>query len=208
MAKIAQNTKKRNWATVCYPESAPKDWLEILKRSGVQAAVSPLHDRDLEADEKTPKKAHWHVMMVYPGPKSLASVKAFCSTFGGIQPVPLEAVRGYYRYLTHKDDPEKVQYEEKDITCLNGFSIYEFVELTKNEVFQIKKALLDIIKEREIIEYCDLLEYLKASELESELDVAFNNTMFLNTYISSRRHKTVPVGKSDSIAGLAKEAIS
>ena len=203
---ITVKVKKRYWAFVAYPESAPPDLFKQLQMTGMPIAISPLHDKDLEADEQTPKKPHWHIILCYSGPQTYNAVKNLTASFNSPAQIPIEAVRGYYSYLTHKDNPENVQYEEKDITCLNGFSIYEFVELTKNEVFQIKKALLDIIKEREIIEYCDLLEYLKASELESELDVAFNNTMFLNTYISSRRHKTVPVGKSDSIAGLAKEA--
>lgn len=148
---IPQVGKKRNWATVCYPESAPENWREILKQSGVQAAISPLHDKDLEADEKTAKKPHWHVLMTYPGPKSLSAMKAFCATFGGVQPVPLEAVRGYYRYLTHKDNPEKAQYEEADIQTLNGFSILDWVELTRSEIVKIKDSLRILIKDLDLI---------------------------------------------------------
>lgn len=206
---ITSTGKKRNWATVVYPESAPENWIEVLKISGAQVAISPLHDRDLEADEKTPKKAHWHVMMVYPGPKSLASVKAFCSTFGGIQPVPLEAVRGYYRYLTHKDDPEKVQYDEKEIKTLNGFSIFDFIELTRTEILKIKKELVVLIMAENFIEYADFINYLLEKGSDEFLDVGMSNTYFFDKYLSSRRHKAVPVKKvSDSISGLVKEANS
>lgn len=206
MSKITQNTKKRNWATVCYPESVPENWLEILKQSGVQAAVSPLHDRDLEADEKTPKKPHWHVLMVYPGPKSLASMKAFCATFGGVQPVALEAVRGYYRYLTHKDNPEKAQYSEEGITLLNGFSILDWVELTRSEVLKVKKDLVALIRQRDIVEYSALLNYLEDTGLETEFEVACNNTIFLNTYITSRRNcvERRPSGAGSALAGEAE----
>ncbi len=183
--------KKRNWATVVYPESAPENWIDILKISGAQVAISPLHDRDLEADEQTPKKGHWHVMMVYPGPKSLASVKAFCSTFGGIQPVPLEAVRGYYRYLTHKDNPEKVQYDEKDIKTLNGFSILDFIELTKTEVLRIKKELVVLIMTENFIEYAEFINHLLEKGTDEFLDVGMSNTYFFDKYISSRRHQKV-----------------
>lgn len=198
---IANRHKKRNWATVCYPESAPKDWLEILKRSGVQAAVSPLHDRDLEADEKTPKKPHWHVLMVYPGPKSLSSMKSFCATFGGVQPVAVEAVRGYYRYLTHKDDPEKFQYDVKDIKTLNGFSILDFIEMSRSEVLNIKKELVFLIMTENFIEYADFINHLLEKGTTEFLDVAMSNTYFFDKYLSSRRHSTgliQPAGRNST----------
>src|SRR5574344_980187 len=206
---ITSTGKKRNWATVVYPESAPENWIETLKISGAQVAISPLHDRDLEADEQTPKKPHWHVMMVYPGPKSLASVKSFCSTFGGIQPVSLEAVRGYYRYLTHKDNPEKVQYDEKEIKTLNGFSIFDLIELTRTEILKIKKELLVLINTENFFEYADFIDYLQDKGTDEFLDVGMSNTYFFDKYLTSRRHKAVPVEKvSDSISGLVKEANS
>ena len=43
--------KKRNWAFVVYPESAPSDWIEQLQQRGVVGAISPLHDKDLNATE-------------------------------------------------------------------------------------------------------------------------------------------------------------
>ena len=60
--------KKRNWAFVVYPESAPSDWIEQLQLSGAQFAISPLHDKDLNATGE-PKKAHWHVIVVYGSPQ-------------------------------------------------------------------------------------------------------------------------------------------
>ena len=47
---VTQKTKKRNWTIVCYPESLPKDWKDILRESGLQVAISPLHDKDLNPD--------------------------------------------------------------------------------------------------------------------------------------------------------------
>ena len=44
---MSKNVKKRNWAFVLYPESAPEDWKEQLRLSGLQGAISPLHDKDI-----------------------------------------------------------------------------------------------------------------------------------------------------------------
>lgn len=174
---------------MAYPESAPSDLFEQLKISGLPMAVSPLHDRDFEADGQTQKKPHWHILLTYPGPTTYNAVKAFTARFNSPGPIPLEAVRGYYRYLTHKDNPEKAQYPEDGITCFNGFSINDFVEITRTEVDAIKGRLVSLIREQGIIEYADLLNHLQDSRLENEFSVASNNTLFFNTYITSMRHK-------------------
>ena len=101
----------------------------------------------------------------------------------------MEQVR-YYRYLTHKDNPEKAQYDEKDIQTLNGFDIRDFVEMTKSEVNAKIRIIQKMIRELDFLEYADLLDYLQdEDELADEYDVAINHTILLNTYIKSRRYK-------------------
>ena len=173
---------------VLYPESAPNDWREILTQTGLQCAVSPLHDKDLNPTGE-PKKAHYHIIMCYSGPTSFNVVKALCDELR--QPIPqaLEQIRGYYRYLTHKDNPEKYQYSEEEITTVNGFNISDYVDLTKSEVTEIKKRLQMLIRNMNFMEYSDFMDYLQDNELSFEYDVASNNTYFFEKYISSRRNK-------------------
>ena len=57
-----------------YPESAPSDWIEQLQQRGVVGAISPLHDKDLNATGE-PKKAHWHVIVTYEGPTAQSVVE-------------------------------------------------------------------------------------------------------------------------------------
>lgn len=186
MAKIL---KKRNWAFVVYPESAPEDWIEQLEQRGVVGAISPLHDRDLNATGE-PKKAHWHVIVTYEGPTAQSIVERLTELLNAPKPIPLEQFRGYYRYLTHKDNPEKAQYDEKDIQTLNGFDIHDFVEMTKSEVNAKIRIIQKMIRELNFLEYADLLDYLQDNEeLADEYDVAINHTILLNTYIKSRRYK-------------------
>ena len=180
--------KKRNWAFVCYPESMPKNWLEILQETGSPIAISPLHDKDKDPDEKE-KKAHYHVIICYGGPTSFNVVKRLTNKLNSPVPIALEQVRGYYRYLTHKDNPEKYQYDEKDIKCLNGFNIRDFVELTKNETIKIIIEIRKIIRENGIIEYSDLMDYLDAKGNFDYISVATYNTIHFNAYLKSFRYK-------------------
>lgn len=182
------NIKKRNWTMLVYPESAPKNWRNILADTGLPIAVSPLHDRDLNPDGEK-KKEHYHIILCYSGPTSFNVVNKLCASLNSPIPKPLEAVRGMYRYFTHKDNPEKAQYDEHNISVINGFSISDYNELTRSEVNEIKMRILDLICENSIIEYSQLLDVLRNEGLPEEFDVAVNNTLMLNTYITSRRHQ-------------------
>lgn len=200
MKNITQKTKKRNWGAVVYPESLPKNWLDILSETGLQIAISPLHDRDLEADGTTPKKPHYHIILVYSGPTSFSVVQNLTKKLNAPAPIPLEAVRGYYRYLSHKDNPEKFQYDEKEIKCLNGFSILDFVELTKTEVNKIKKILIDEIKKNKITEYSTFVDYVMNCLSDNEFDVATSHTFFFDKYITSCRHIPTVSVDTDKLA--------
>lgn len=184
----SNNVKKRNWAFVLYPESAPKDWREQLQQTGLQCAISPLHDKDVNPDGEK-KKAHYHIILVYSGPTSFNVVKKLTESLNQPIPQPLEQIRGYYRYLTHKDNPEKYQYPENEITTINGFNINDFVDLTKSEVLTVKKNLLDIIEELDFYEYSDFVDYVKKNGNNDELDIATGNTLFFNSYIKSKKYK-------------------
>ena len=184
-----QNVKKRNWAFVLYPESAPEGWLDQLQGTGCKVVVSPLHDKDIDPNGEL-KKAHYHVIIIYDGPTSFSVIKRITDSLNQPIPQPLEQLRGYYRYLTHKDNPDKYQYNEKDIVKLNGFQINDYIDLTRSEVTKLKKEIFSFIADKEIVEYCDLLDGLRAEGLDDHWEIASNNTIMFNTYLSSKRNKT------------------
>ena len=174
---------------ILYPESAPTDWREKLRETGIQCAISPLHDKDINADN-TPKKPHYHIILCYEGPTTYKNVVALCDSLNQPIPQPLEQLRGYYRYLVHKDNPEKYQYDETMITSLNGFDVSNYLDLTNNQVVAILKQLTQFIDDNSIFEYSDLIKVLRENDFMSQfLEIAINKTFFLNTYICSFRNK-------------------
>lgn len=184
-----KNVKKRNWAFVLYPESAPADWLERIQKSGVMAAVSPLHDKDVNATGE-PKKPHYHVILVYGNPTTFKNVESFTKSLN--QPIPqaLEQVRGYYRYLAHMDNPEKAQYPASEIQTLNGFDIGDFVEMSKSEVTKVLRALMGYIQDNNLMEYADLMDMTMCEGVPPEwFDVAASRTLFFTGYLKSRRYR-------------------
>lgn len=59
---MAENIKKRNWGFILYTESAPLNWIEILKESGLPCCISPLHDKDVDSDGNLKKLI---IMLLY-----------------------------------------------------------------------------------------------------------------------------------------------
>lgn len=180
--------KKRYWAFVLYPESAPDNWRELLQQTGLACAVSPLHDKDINPTGEI-KKAHYHIILCYSGPTTFNSVKKITDNLNQPIPIPLEQVRGYFRYLTHKDNPEKYQYNDNEITTINDFDIDNYNDLSVSQIKHIMIDIQRICRDNRIMEYSDLLDFLLDSELFSYLDVAQNHTILFNTYITSQRNK-------------------
>lgn len=205
MNENKSSVKKRNWAFVVYPTKVqldilkseydgsdgygtlPDDWKESLQLSGLQYAISPLHDKDKNADD-TIKKPHYHIIVCYGSPTTYNNVKSLTDKLNAPIPQALEQVRGYYRYLTHKDNPEKYQYNDIDIQTGGGFNIADFIELSKSEVTEIKFKLQSLIREQDICEYEVFMDCIQDNFDRTIYDVASSNTVFFNTYLRSRRH--------------------
>jgi len=176
---------------VAYPESVAEDWLEQLKLSGLKCAISPLHDKDEHSDPAVEdgKKAHWHVIVSWTGPTTYAVAKTFTEKLKATIPVKLESVKGYYRYFTHMDDPDKYQYDPTQIQHIGGFDPLEFTEITFGQRMSLTKKIEEFIDDNDIREYGRLSWSLRTAGMDDEYAVAITSTIHLNTYITSRRHE-------------------
>lgn len=121
-----KETRKRNWVFVVYPDSAPEGWMDILAEQHVCAFVSPLHDRDANADGE-PKKPHWHVMLMFKGLKTEEQAQEISDLFSHVKVQPCKDTRAYARYLCHLDNPEKSQYSVGDVQSYGGADYLEMV---------------------------------------------------------------------------------
>lgn len=222
MASVKQETekvKKRYWRFEIYPDSAPADWLEFLKQTCVEFALSPLHDKDVyvkdvrdsedtdlvkaKAGEK--KKPHYHGIFAFNNPTTFKNVyESFLKPLG--QPIPLSCdnVRRAFEYFWHKNDKDKFQYSKEAVQTFNGFDVLNYINIEQRRVLEIKLELVDFIKARPVYEPIDFLDAIKSDfgekeDLQDYLDIAFSNTSAFNVYIRSNRHKR----KSEIAASLA-----
>lgn len=180
--------KGRIWASVGYPESLPTNWKDKLIETGLQIAISPLHDKDLDPTGES-KKPHYHIIFNYEGPTTYNHVKELCDSLNMTIPIKLESLRGMYRYHIHLDNPEKYQYDDRDRVLLNGFDPKSVDSLTATEIDKLTTEILAFIDDNDIFEYSDLLYEFRINDLTNMLNVAKSHTILFNTYIRSRRHK-------------------
>lgn len=187
--------KSRYFAFLVYPDSAPKDWVGVLRRSHCAFAISPLHKPDEEM-----KKPHYHVIYYSGnGPITLSAAKvkipAGVPSNGHVEIAASSS--GYQRYLIHLDDPEKEQFPEGSnaITLLNGFPLDLTRELSKSEKAKIRIELMRIIRENGVTEYCDFIFGLMDLGDPDMLDYACNHTILFNGIINSQRNRYLHTSK-------------
>lgn len=203
--------KARYWWAVFYPgDSAPADWKEQLQKTGIPAEII-LHDKDTDTDPETgdqvAKKLHAHIIWAYSGPNTPAAADAIAvDLLKGKPAQPLSSIKGAHRYLTHRDNPEKYQYNESDIETVNGFSIDDFVASTKGEVNAVYKEIERHIKEQNIEDLADLMDYLNDEGLEDLAQFVRFNTYYIDKLLKSIYHRKRKA-KKDELLDLQLEAL-
>ena len=177
-------SRKRNFATVIYPESAPVNWQEILSDAHVAALVSPLHDRDTNPDGEI-KKPHRHVLLMFESPKDFENqVKPIFDSIGGVGREVVNSMRGYARYLVHMDNPEKFQYNPADVLQFGGADFSALIHLPSDDVKMLAEVL-SFIRENEIYSLAEFLEISQLNHPEWFSFVGLSKGWIVKEYMKS-----------------------
>lgn len=159
-AKRKAAQRARSYATIVYPDSAPADWMEKLEELHVPCLISPLHDKDINPDG-TPKKPHFHVLLLFESVKSPQQVKEMLKKVKSVGCEKVNSVRGYTRYLCHLDNPEKHQYNPAGVQSLSGADYQSTVELASDKR-ETSREIISFCREYGIISFSSLIEYADA----------------------------------------------
>lgn len=154
------DAKSREWWAVGYPESLPENWREQVQEYFLETYISPLHDRDLNPDG-TPKKPHYHVVLVWPGPTTYSrALEVFKSCGLVMQHKVIGSLRGVCRYLCHLDNPEKAQYSVDDVESYNGGDYQAMINLP-TEKYGFIREMQEWCDKYHIYSYGQLMRYAK-----------------------------------------------
>lgn len=161
---IQQRMKQRQraYAFIFYPESAPDNWKEILDNEHVCALISPLHDKDKNPDG-SPKKPHYHILIMFEGVKSQEQVKAIIDKLHGTAHFEtVNSVRGYARYLLHLDNPEKYQYQRDEIVEIGGADFDSTIHLVTDDNAMLAD-ICNYIVEHHIVSFIHFWNWCRAN---------------------------------------------
>lgn len=179
----------RNWAVIVYPDSAPKDWEDIIKQEPV--AISPLHDKDVNADGER-KKAHYHLVFAYKGYKSFEQIDELARLLHAPIPERINSLTGATRYLIHYDNPEKFQYSSSEIRTYGGFDLESIMSFSTGDKRQILRDMMDYIISENIIHLADFVKYCMSENAPSgwfEI-LTERNTLIIKELIKSNWQKS------------------
>lgn len=169
----------RYFEYIVYQDSAPQDWRETLKNLGYIFCVSPLHDKDVTGQNE-PKKPHWHLLVAWNNSTKWQTATAVCDVTNGPICIPVSNLRTKYDYLTHKNDPNKAQYDPRDIEHFNGFCLSNYEGLHADEIRQIVANVTNFCFEEHITEYAELVQRLLQNQQFDEFDVVSNRTLYFS----------------------------
>ena len=193
---MAVNVKRgRNWTIVVYPDSAPQDWRSILDNLHIQWIESPLHNKDVNPDG-TIKKAHWHVLLLFDGNKSYQQVKNITVKLNTVNPQRVESARGMVRYMIHLDNPEKYQYDVKDVVAHGGADIDALMKPTTTNRLQTLKEIITYIHDNQVTNMMDLLMYAIQNNDDWFNIMADYNTLIISKAIDAEYHLVMNQGNN------------
>lgn len=165
-------TKSKYFCAILYPDSTTYDTDNVIKalaKEHLTFAVSPIHDKDVE-DDGSPKKGHYHLLLAYSSATTLNNINRWFKACG-LSERDLHSVRvcasgvGYYRYLTHKDNPEKAQYNDNDIRIFNDTNeLFKKFSKTASDKINDLVRIFQIVDELNTISFHSLIQYLMLNE--------------------------------------------
>lgn len=177
------------YTIISYPESMPDDWQMKLEKLPFGYCYA-LHDKDTRADDDgviVQKKAHMHFFFL--GTVSQKQKNYISASLGvNIQGQPVRRASDMYDYLTHENAPDKYHYPKEIIVHSSKWSQEEFETIasrdqdTSDHVIEI----MEIVKQENISEYADLLDYLLENGYEQLLSAS--KALWVMRYIDSRRN--------------------
>jgi hypothetical protein len=194
--KSSGSGRTRNWNIIVYPESAPENWRDIINEQHIQWVESPLHDKDIDEDGE-PKKAHWHILLLYRGVKTFDQVRELTDMMSAPIPQKCHDTRGSIRYMAHQDTPDKHQYDKNAVVAHGGADLAAMCAPTATEVYALKCQIEEFICDNHITEYSVLLDLLRRAGEQDMHKIAQENTIYCNAYISSKRNIHQNVAKSN-----------
>lgn len=199
--------RSRHWTCIVYPESAPKNWREILQEQLVEAYISPLHDKD-KTPTNEPKKEHYHVVICFYNPCSYNKVKEIFDLIGGVSneyDSRVKELRQMARYLIHLDQPHKYQYCAENVIEIGGIRPYKELVMSSSDKDEVLDQIFDFIDINNICSFRDFCKICRTEKPEWKYLVYHENAYLIEKYIKSYYWELKNQTEIDTLKKIAQE---
>jgi hypothetical protein len=186
--KKQKDTRTRNWTIVLYPESAPDNWRDIIDEWHIEWVESPLHDKDLNPTGE-PKKAHYHVLLMFGSVKSYDQVLDLIQPLNCPIPNKVHNSKSLVRYMAHLDHPDKAQYDVKSITAHGGVDVFDLLKPSSSERYTYIREMQRWCNDNNVTEFQDLFNHAAAEHFDDWFPLLCDSCCYVMTqFLKSKRH--------------------
>lgn len=180
---MASDQRKRNYTFVVYEDSAPENWRDLLNEQHVPMFISPFHCDDKNPDE-TPKKPHWHVVVMFGGKQTEKSAQEISDLCSGVKVQAVKDLSSMARYLCHLDNPEKAQYKTIDVVSFGGANYFEKIERDSDNDILLDE-MMDWCVEQGCFSFFRLANYARKERKDWFRVISSGRTIFLTAWLKS-----------------------
>ena len=124
-------------------------------------------------------------MLLFDGVKTQEQVQEIFTLIGGVGIEPVNCVRAYARYLCHLDNPEKAQYDIKDVLSYSGADYSTIISLASDKYSAIGE-MIEFCIQNGIDSYAELLMYSKNNRFDWFKVLCDNGTVTIVQFLKSR----------------------
>lgn len=188
--KNRKGKTRKFWWGYLYEDSAPDDFLDLLRESGYEGFAMK-HDRDVTAAGEV-KEPHWHIVIRFSHAVMAKEAKEVLTSFG------VKAASVQYRdswtavarYLCHMDDPNKAQYNPADVVEFGGADYLTAINRTADK-YRIVAEMQDWVCDNGCRSFAKLMDFARAENLEWFMALCDNSAIIMREYIKSRRYDAI-----------------
>lgn len=171
--------RENTLATILYLEHHTRaEYIDMIQKTHLKAYLSPIHN-------DSGCKEHMHLMIFFDGLKSEKQIKEVIEQVGGVGKEKIYSNKGYARYLCHLDEKGKNVYNIDDVMEFADIKHYKDYIETENGQDDKFVLILQLIKEYNIIEFADLIDFALENDKDL-LKTIKSNAYILREYMKSK----------------------
>lgn len=188
--------KAKYWQAIMYPENMIDDWQDEISNLLQVPYAYCIHDKDLEKDNKTPRKIHIHIITAYSNTTTENhALKVFqklqkdgCCAIPNNHIEDVINIRHAYDYLIHDTEDckkkHKFLYPVSERIIGNNFDIGNFEQLGTAQKNDMARELCDVIIEKG---YCNFSDFYM--DIITNFDTSYFEILKTNSGLFERLTK-------------------